>query len=119
MSPYGIIDIIAGPIATLIAALFTMSLGKANRDAIAIKSLACFPPVFFNALIIGVVIAWTTTSGGDAFWPAFAISGLQVGVGQLAVMYVVGLPLMVYLPKSKVFAILFSQYSNITGEIIQ
>ena len=110
LSPYGILDIVAGPVATLIAALFTMSIGKAGRDATAFKALACFPPVIFNALIIGAVIAWSSTSGGEAFWPAFALNGFQVGVGQLAVLYAVGLPLMVYLPKSKVYTLLSEQY---------
>ena len=110
LSPYGILDIIAGPVATLIAALLTMSLGKMNREAIAIKALACFPPVILNALIIGAVIAWSETAGGAAFWPAFAVIGLQVGIGQFVVMYAAGLPLMVYLPKSHIFSLLSVQY---------
>ena len=103
LSPYGILDIVAGPIATLIAALCTMSIGRANKDAIGFKALACFPPVIFNALIIGAVIAWSTTGGGASFWPAFVINGLQVGFGQFVVMYALGLPIMIYLPKSNIF----------------
>jgi hypothetical protein len=80
-----------------------MQLGRLNRRAFAVKALACFPPVIFNALIIGFVIAWSTTGGGAAFWPALLINGFQVGFGQFAVMYVIGLPLMVYLPKSHIF----------------
>ena len=109
-SPYGILDIIAGSIASLLSALLTMRLGRLKRDTILIKLIACFPPVFFNALIIGAVIAWSITSGGDAFWAAFVINGLQVGLGQLAVMYVIGMPLMVYLPKSYIFTKLTEQY---------
>ena len=111
LSPYGMLDVIAGSAASLIAAMFTMSLGRINRNSTTMKALACFPPVFFNALIIGAVIAWSITQGGDAFWSAFAINGLQVGFGQLVVMYAAGFPLMIYLPKSKLYSILFDQYN--------
>ena len=116
-SPYGIIDIIAGPLASLLAGLCTMKLGmiarnrftpgdagnakepNIGRNALPLKILACAPPVVFNAVVIGAVIAWAQTGGGTAFWPAFVISGLQVGFGQLVVLYVLGLPLMLALPK--------------------
>lgn len=110
LSPYGIIDIIAGSAASLIAALFTMQLGRVNREATAMKAIACFPPVFFNALIIGTVIAWTVTGGGEAFWPEMAVNGLQVGLGQLVVMYAAGLPLMIWLPKSRLFKTLSERF---------
>ena len=109
-SPYGILDIVAGSMASLIAALVTMQMGRMNRDSFAMKGLACFPPVIFNALIIGAVIAWSMTSGGEAFWPAFAVNGFQVGLGQFVVMYALGLPLMLYLPKLRVFASLSERY---------
>ena len=111
LSPYGAIDIIAGSFATLAAALCTMRLGKASRESFTVKALACFPPVFFNALIIGAVIAWSETGGGEAFRLSFAINGLQVGGGQLVVMYILGLPLMVYLPKTRFFAVLSEIYN--------
>ena len=110
-SPYGIIDIIAGPLASLLAGLCTMKLGMIarargrnesamrSRSSLPLKILACAPPVVFNAVVIGAVIAWFQTSGGPAFWPAFVTFGLQVGFGQLVVLYVLGLPLMLALPK--------------------
>ena len=110
LSPYGMLDIIAGSAATLIAALITMQLGRINREKIWIKALACLPPVVFNALIIGLVIAWSETGGGAAFQPAFMVNALQIGLGQFTVMYVIGLPLMIYLPKSHIFYILSEQY---------
>ena len=109
LSPYGILDIAAGSAASLIAALWTMHIGRARKTSAAIKALACFPPVIVNALIIGAVIAWTTAGGGAAFWPAFAVNGLQVGLGQFAVLYAVGLPLMIYLPKTKFFELISKQ----------
>ena len=109
-SPY-ILDIIFGPIASLMAAVVTMLLGRVNRNAISFKALACFPPVIFNALIIGAMIAWSMTGSGEAFWPAFLVNGLQVGLGQFVVMYAAGLPLMLYLPRLHLFTLLSKQYN--------
>jgi len=110
LSPYGLLDVIAGSSASLIAALATMQLGRINRDAVSFKIAACFPPVIFNALIIGAVIAWSTTSTGEVFWLALAANGVQVGLGEFAVMYCIGLPLMLYFPKSRLFTLLHEQY---------
>ena len=110
LSPYGLLDIIAGSAATLIAALLTMQLGRISRGKIWTKVLACLPPVVLNALIIGPVIAWSETGGGAAFRPAFLANALQVGLGQFTVMYIIGLPLMIYLPKSYVYNKLSQQY---------
>ena len=112
LSPYPL-DIVVGSIATLFAALCTMQLGKVNTDAKAAKVLACLPPVVFNAVFIGALIAYYMVSYGeaDAFLSAFVINGLWVGFGELVVMYVIGLPLMVYLPKSRLFTLLSEQYN--------
>ena len=110
LSPYGVLDIIAGSFATLLAALCTARIGRVNRKTPVIKALACFPPVIINALVIGAVIAWTETSGGSEFRIAFAVNGLQIGLGQLAVMYIIGMPLMIYLPKLNIFNKLSEQY---------
>jgi len=104
MSPYPL-DIIIGPIASLIAGFCTMKLGKINRESTPIKALACFPPVIVNAIFIGAMIAAFTVGTSDVgvFLTAFAINGLQVGLGQFVILYALGLPLMIYLPKSGVF----------------
>jgi len=112
LSPYGMLDIIAGSSASLLAALCTMWLGRLNRSSISIKALACFPPVIFNALMIGAVIAWATTESAAAFWPAYALYGLQVGFGQLVVLYALGFPLMIYLPKLLFFRTVSKQISS-------
>ena len=97
ISPF-FLDIILGPTATLLAALCTMWLGKlSKRQSVPIKALACFPPVIFNALIIGAMIAYLTMGDQEPVGFAFAFS--FVGLGQLVVMYGLGLPLMIYLPK--------------------
>ena len=106
LSPYGLLDVVAGSSASLLAAVCTMQIGMISREKIAFKAMACFPPVIVNAIIIGAVIALTTTSDGAAFWPAFALNGMQVGVSQLGVLYCLGLPLMIYLPKTHLFKML-------------
>ena len=111
ISPYPL-DIAVGSAASLLAALCTMLAGKMNRESLLVKALACFPPVFFNAVFIGALIAYYMVGGGetDVFLPAFIINGLQVGFGQLVVLYALGLPLMIFLPKSKVFEKLSELY---------
>ena len=104
VSPYPL-DIVVGSLASLIAATCTMLIGKFGREKVTLKALACFPPVIINAVFIGALIAYVMVGSGeaDAFLPAFVLNGLQVGFGQLVVLYVLGLPLMIYLPKSRVY----------------
>jgi len=111
ISPYPL-DIIVGSVASLLAALCTMWIGKTGRNSIAVKAIACLPPVVINAVFIGALIAYFMIGAGDAetFFPAFVLSGLRVGFGQLVVLYALGLPLMVYLPKSRVYGKLLEYY---------
>ena len=113
-SPYPL-DILVGPVASLLAALGTMYAGRLNsRDRVSIKALACFPPVFFNALFIGAMISYIMVSEGasDSFMITFIASGLWVGLGQFLVLYVLGLPLMIYLPKTTIIEKLENLYSK-------
>jgi len=116
-SPYPL-DIIVGPIASLLAALCTMYIGKMkSREKVTTKAFACFPPVFFNAVLIGAMIAYIVVGEGasEAFWSLFISFGLWVGLGQLIVLYLIGLPLMVYLPTTKIIDKLNYLYSG--GEV--
>jgi len=113
ISPYPL-DIVVGSVASLLAALCTMLIGKLGRERLSVKALACFPPVIFNAVFIGALIAYYMAGGGEAgaFLPAFLLNGLQVGFGQFVVLYALGLPLMVYLPKSRVYRKLVEYYGG-------
>lgn len=114
-SPYMWLDITVGSTASLMAAVCTMYIGKmSSRERISTKALACFPPVFFNAILIGAMIAYITVGegAGDAFLPVFLTSGLWVGLGQLIVLYMLGLPLMIYLPTTKLIDKLNILYSG-------
>ena len=86
LSPYGLLDMILGPLATLLAAVLTAKC----KD----KRLAPLPPVLCNAIIIGALIAFQTAGITPAFWPAFFYQALTIGAGQVLACYVLGFALM-------------------------
>jgi len=94
-----ILDVIFGSIATLLAAILTrfcVKLGKKGRW------LAPLPPVLVNAVIIGLVIALSTTSVGDSsFYAVFSLNFCTVGAGQLVACYGLGIPLSYIIDKIK------------------
>lgn len=75
------LDMVFGPLATLIAALLTRKL----RDK---PVLAALPPVICNAVIVGAVLS--ATIEGLPFWTA----ALWVGAGEVVACYALGLPLL-------------------------
>jgi uncharacterized membrane protein len=94
-SPLGIVDIICGSAATLLASVTTYLLR--NVRAKGIPWLAALPPVIFNSLIVGAEIAALSEGG---FAAAFLIAALQVGAGELAVCYGLGIPLFLLIEKN-------------------
>ncbi len=99
LSQFGIFDIVFGSLATLIAALLTYKL-KNN------KWLAPMPPVIINAIVIGLMIAVSTTNlNSNGFLVAFLLNVVTVGFGQLVVCYGLGIPLIFALTpiKDKIF----------------
>lgn len=91
---FGLPDIIFGSLATLLASFLTSKIKN--------KYLAPLPPVLVNAFIIGGVITWSTAAPG-AFWTAYWINTLQVGLGQVGACYLIGLPLLHLLPKTPIY----------------
>ena len=79
------LDIVIGTLATLIACLLTARCKS--------KFLAPLPPVIVNAVMIGAMLAGVLAP--ESFWKSFAVFGMQVGAGELAVMYTLGLALLV------------------------
>lgn len=107
-----IYDIIFGSLATLAAGLCTAAVGKACRkDGGAVvrptvrrAAAACLAPVVFNALIIGAVITGAYCGLSIFDHPeAFFMYALEVGAGEAAVMYAIGLPLLLWLPGKAFF----------------
>ena len=82
LSPYGLLDVIAGSAATLLACLWTQRMKN--------RRLAALPPVVCNAVIVGGVIAFAMTGFGPGFWVAYAINVASVGLGEFVVCYVLG-----------------------------
>lgn len=88
-SPYGIIDIICGTLATFIATV----LGYRTRN-VKFKEyplLSAFFPVITNAVIVGIEITVFMPEGFKL--QAFLINALQIAIGQFVMCYGLGLPL--------------------------
>ena len=79
------LDWIFGTLATLLAALWSRRMPNLY--------LAALPPVICNAVIVGAEIAWLMVRDGEAFWPAYGLNALTVGLGELAACYLLGVPL--------------------------
>ena len=94
LSPYGLPDLIFGSLATLVAGLLTARCGS--------KWLAPLPPVICNGLIVGALLAWSETGFTAAFPGAFLFNALSVGVAELVVCYVLGIPLLEVLSRSRI-----------------
>ena len=84
------LDIVIGSAATLVGCLLTSRMRS--------KWLAPVPTVLANAVMVGAMLAWVYTP--DAFWTGFITMGAQVAVGEIAVMVVLGLPLLLLLEKN-------------------
>ena len=60
--------------------------------------LVPLPTILFNAVIVGAEIAWFFDD--RAFLTAWCMNGLSVGAGEAAVLYVLGVPLLIWLYKN-------------------
>ena len=100
-----IFDIIFGSLATLFAGLLTAQIGRREHTLVN-SAMACFMPVVFNAVIVGAVLTWAygIQEITDNAFLSFLINAAWVGFGELVVLYVLGLPLMRWLPRQKFFA---------------
>ena len=119
-SSVGIWDTVIGSSATLLACVVTWFLSRGLRtESPALRTaeiteqakrlslyklllvlLVPLPTIVFNALIVGAELA-VFIPEGQAFWPAFIGYALSVGAGEAAVMYVLGVPLLIWLLKDK------------------
>ena len=60
---------------------------------------AAVPPVVCNAVIVGAMLAWESTGISAAFAGLFAYNALTVGIGEAAVCFLLGAPLLRALEK--------------------
>ena len=98
-SPYGIIDIICGTLATLLAALCTRCTRNIKFRGLPLLSLIF--PLIFNGIIIGLEISFFMPEG--LTFISFLSMGLSVAFGEAVVCYVLGLPLYAGLNRAKIF----------------
>lgn len=107
LSQYGVLDVVFGSLATLLAGLCTAAIGRGGDRGSWLRCIAaCLMPVVFNAVIIGAVIAYATTTDAlvsAPFWLIFLGDAVSVGFGEMAVLFVLGLPLTRWLPKSRFY----------------
>ncbi len=96
-SPYGIIDIICGTLATFIAAI--LSYKTRNIKFKDFPLLSAFFPVIANAIIVGIEITIFMPEGFKL--QAFLINAMQIAIGQFAMCYGLGLPLYKVIKKTK------------------
>lgn len=97
-SPYGLVDICFGTIATLLAAVTTRWLRNVKFKGLPI--LSALMPVLFNAFIIGAEIAMLMPDAtAQVKWIAFGYNSLTVGLGELAVCLALGIPLYIIVKK--------------------
>ena len=99
LSPYGVLDIVVGSAATLLAALLTARCQK--------KWLAPLPPVIANTVLIGLVLAYEQAGTSAAFWPTYAFNALTVGLGEAVACY--GLGGLLWHPRGIVVSVMVTQ----------
>lgn len=94
ISPYGLPDLIFGSLATLLAGLLTARCKT--------KWLAPLPPVICNGVIVGALLAWSEAGFTAAFPGLFLFNAISVGGAELLVCYILGIPLLELLTRSRV-----------------
>lgn len=98
-SPYGVADVIFGALATLLASTCTRYTRNIRIKNLPILSL--FFPVLFNGVIIGLEISMFLPEGFS--WISFLTFGLSIALGEAVVCYLLGLPLLSGLKRTKIF----------------
>ena len=98
-----VLDILFGSLATLLAALLTAHFGK-KGNTVKNRLLGCLMPVVFNAVIVGAVLTWGyQIREFESPLKSYAFNALTVGLGEAGVLYLIGYPLMQYLPRIRFF----------------
>lgn len=98
-SPLGLVDIVCGTLATLIAAVLTRLTRNIRFKNLPLLSLVF--PVLLNGIIIGLEISFFLPEGMS--FMGFLYSGGSVALGEALSCYVLGLPLFAALNRTKIF----------------
>lgn len=97
---FNVADLLFGTMATLVAAIMTRWFKDIKFKGLPL--VAMLPPVLVNAIVIGFEISVFYLAGENFLW-GFLISALEVGLGQLIVCYVFGIPFYLVVKKYKIF----------------
>ena len=90
-STVSVLDIVIGTAATLLACLLTTRIKK--------PWLAPLPTILVNAVMVGAMLSALYMPAGE-FWKGLAIFGAEVGAGEAAVLYILGVPLYRFIRKT-------------------
>jgi len=85
------LDIVFGTLATLIGCI-----GASKCKNVWLRPL---PVILSNAVIVGAELAWAFMP--ELFWQGVLINGVQVAIGETAVLYVLGVPLLRVLQRGR------------------
>lgn len=96
-SPFGILDIFCGTLATFLASVVTYAIRKITFKGISV--IATLPPVLFNAVIVGLEIWYLEGKTPEMFF----ISALQVAAGQAVMCIIAGIVFMRAVKKTRLF----------------
>ncbi|MCH5297336.1 MAG: QueT transporter family protein [Ruminococcus sp.] len=105
LSTLGPYDLIFGSLASLIAAVCMYGLKNARLSTLPI--LSALMPALANGIIVGFEIEFFFVEGGFHFGD-FLVQGGLVAVGELAVLFVLGLPLAKLIEKQQLDKKLFA-----------
>lgn len=97
---FNVADLFFGTAATLCAAWLTYILKDKTFKGLPIFSF--LPPIIINALVIGFEIAIFYLDNKSFLW-GFAVSALEVGIGQFIVCLCFGIPFYLMVKKYKIF----------------
>ena len=80
------LDIIIGTAGTLLGCLLTVHIKK--------TWLLPIPTILSNAILVGAMLSWVLMPASE-FWQGFAVMGGEVALGELVVLYALGVPLVI------------------------
>ena len=92
-------DFVIGSFATLLACIITWKMSKAVEKKAWVCALVPLPTILCNMVIVGAEIAFFFDD--RAFLTAWGLNALSVGLGEAVVMYILGLPLLLWLRSNR------------------
>lgn len=105
----GLLDVVFGSAATLIGALWCRKFAENPKVAILgpVLANAIIVPAYLPILLQGLgfyTIPFTTISLDGAYLPMYLFGLVATGIGEAAVIYILGTPLLAALRRAKVFS---------------